>query len=1772
METKYPAGGNRMIRSDSMRGTQASVRRPGSVREGIALISVIAVLVLLMIVATPFLLSMRDSARRGEQFLYSVRVEAEAEALFDQVRGRLVQNIEHIERRRLDMTDAGGTGAATASGSQRPPDDATPTSDSPSELALSPEMLREFNKISGAEHRVWGVEIIDAQSRFDLNTCSFPILSNLLGRAELTSDIESGDDRLEVSDATAFSPTGGAVRIGAEVIKYTGIEGSILVGCKRGHMTEKGNGGAAQHAAGALVIDEAAYQIAMRPFVARPGSRIRYTNVYEARAIADQGVATISPERFDSMRRFVTAWAGSIVGDGWSNPQNVRANVTAGDAGERYIDIKNIRYFGVGTIVKITDGVNSDYGVIVGVRGSNQVAFAGSISHDYLADQARLYGLCRTPINVNTADEETLTLVFSGLKLRGRGQSVGRDTAARLASYLKQYKLEAEPRKGVFRTWEDFVKTVEAAREANVVDQDQAEAVIRNALNANDSTLDFGTVPLCFRSFDVYEARATAVLLDQSGAELGRRELRRTFDVGSARSSLSVLETQADFQEQTRLSRDSKWFASAPKNINAYYDGVNIPPSEYPAYAERGRFPDTDRSPAVGHVQLAAGAYRFAGQGRTDRYVHFDEQDDPEGLDLSKQAFSMGVDGPYSAKDRLAEVVRFVDLPNRGNTEIGLAPFSCSFWYKPGWDQNDNSERIIFDIGLGEFMNRVTLRHDPSRRALVLACADATREKRAAEIRYDYDHTTWMKDQWYHIACTVYGASPELMELFIDGQKQGNATLMTRTIATISPTGAVQRIDVTAGSAADFPATGVLAMNGTEGFELFEYTSRDDNGFNISRRKARSIDGNVSPEPNRTHPSGTEIRLYGYAAPLLTDVRRGGSTLENAMGPYRVFRLHGTDEMVISGTDNSGNAFSARSRGMANLDGYQPVITLTEWDTASVESGILDDLGPQGTVGLAMVVSSVYTVPPLTSVTTTITGSGTNFSGSLVPALGGVNIVAYTVGQTSTGGLSVTINQQGISLPHYDSSQINAASSASNAGRFFLTYDYGIDPNGTHPMAGYGKADNNNTTFPFDGSFTAFIPIALVASGTGGDYLRPADEEQQLGSQNGATFVPGSAFVQVDSEWFKYDSIDTTNLSGRLAFVRDFNMDAIANLFGNAGIITETPATPGQSGGQGGGAGTSSDTEPPVATDLNTSQYNPTSPTAGTQPPIFGTTSVPEQSVPAGYLTVDIARAHDFRGWQDANTQVYQRIANTVPADHSAGAQIIPCFALAPADWDYSDAARSAYPGFNDLITFRDRGGHDEQVRIQWGARINTSSAGLNYQVWAAPAAAMTNVWRWDRPSDVVDLRRYPTQAWTRAIKFPSGEMPDNQLTETIDKIRWGQRFDDAGGTTPAMIDELGFQALEFPADADRPDYVELGEVPAQIYNPQQLPAGSTPTPLSFAGLDATADTISVHRMYWIPSSRSISVRGLGIPTEVFRADGGLVRIGDELIFYSEVDTANGQLIGCQRGVLGTTPQAHPYNALVFPVETFAMSRLQSPADAQAASFALADTTDFPDDGYIRIADQLEIIGYTQLDATNLSGPIARIDPGADDQGSGNNQGNQGEAKRAGGALFRGRFGTTAATYNGGDVVISMPFRYYDRYAERSDDPENSYVQFSWTKRGAIWKRVSWDQQPRKNVEVLALVRFAGGPEWDADKIVRFGQEGAPTTDRHKYLYEIRTPEELNLLNVESDRVEVRMLVRFAQGAYDHTQQIAPDEWKQTPEIRKLTVEFVAPTSVLNQE
>src|SRR5262249_27181396 len=162
--------------------------------------------------------------------------------------------------------------------------------------------------------------------------------------------------------------------------------------------------------------------------------------------------------------------------------------------------------------------------------------------------------------------------------------------------------------------------------------------------------------------------------------------------------------------------------------------------------------------------------------------IHFDEERIPDGKEIKDSAYQLSVASPYAPAKGTLDLVDTATVDGIGaDLELGMKEFSCSFWYRPEWERG-KSDQTIFDYGLdSDHTNRVYLRYEGKRDALILGVKDATREDPVAytgatqhgcEVKYEFEHTTWTAKEWYHIACHVHGCGPGMLQLFVDGEQQ----------------------------------------------------------------------------------------------------------------------------------------------------------------------------------------------------------------------------------------------------------------------------------------------------------------------------------------------------------------------------------------------------------------------------------------------------------------------------------------------------------------------------------------------------------------------------------------------------------------------------------------------------------------------------------------------------------------------------------------------------------------------------------------------------------------------------------------------------------------------------------------------------------------------------------------------------------------------------------------------------------------------------------------
>ncbi len=1803
-----------------------------------ALLAVLAVLLALVLIATPFALQMQSAAKRSLSVLYTEEADQEAQNLFALANLYLLNTATDIERANLEKkADAF----------------ATPDWDTPDEFRIPREVIEAFN-VNSARGRIWDVRVQDEQAKINVNSAPYTLLANLFGDTALAEDVDEGDTRITLEDASFLPEEDGLVRIGTELVRYRRRAGNVLEEVERGVQADRPwNSEPRAWKAGTLAMDPVAFEVATYPVRIREGSFTPFTNPYQVKRIHELGTTAMDPDFFDKNLEYLTTASGREVAGGWCNTQTLRTALPGpeSDTGGDTIRVDDPVYFGPGTLVRITDGTHTDYSVVVR-NNYNSIELGTRVKHEYEIDRARVETLARHPINLNTASDSVLTACLTHLALRVRG-SADEVTETEAKDLIEKY-FRRQPIKSLYH-----LKTIlDEAVNDEVISRHDRNAIYLNALNPQDARLAFSTVPFCFKSYDTFTVKATAVVNSRSGEELARKSVRRVISVNPRRSTVWSVESQSDFESQIIASRDAKWMMTYPYNVGGQFDGVNIPPSRFIAHILRDIWPSDSRAPGVGDVRLMPERLMLA------NVFHYDDSHYADGYYIRDAALS------YSTK------LEQVDLVG----DDGMRPLSVSWWYKPYWGGLGNTQYLL-DCGEETWQNRVAVFYDAPNRELVLRVCDATFEHRATEIRYGIDAGEFEDRTWYHVTANVTGSKPSDLTLLVDGRAVGQATYMTRLTQSISPTGSVSEISVE--DASSFPEEGALLVRGADGEEVFEYSSRSDTAFTVSRRFARlPLSRTGSDEyAGIGHEEGEVVTLLGYASPLVTDLPVGGATLPKDLGEWHAMKVtFGEDVLYIPASGGSSGSGSDRSRpegsgsgsdGTVSPDdgggggaptpspGGAPPPTIPIQDpTPVVPGGGSDGAGGGGASGGSY-------IRGIAKDRTTVTlrmGEGIrpwdeNVSDQEALAAFGEHGFALLVspgpdrnlvpGEVIGGSEIVTYRKSGstITIERYQATkQIMAAEP-----HFVPQHTYGS------PDAKV-NANFGDTTWP--GIATALIPISVEVAGGGGelDYFDVVDDDEL--ADPGVT----RAFAQIGTEWIAYTYPDAGSAQGGalLVFDRPANITAVTNMFGGSSLTFtggqgdgtatppdaggggdgddspptptppddeppnpeppsppppeddggpgggETPPPPdenppppgeddgGPSGGEtppppdpnppppgeddGGPSGGETPTppEPPLPPDEDDGgpgggETPPPSPPGEDEPPPDtggdddGGETPPDAQEPSepaggnegGRVPSDSGSAGDDVPFPE--TEIAARlqhrplgdvtVADTASETHAAGDEVIPAFLI-----------RDGVAGYKDRVTVAVGEDPVEELILQHNFQEKYGEYTLN---WVAATSFVSE--RYERSENelgAIKARTVETRRVTRLLKFPSGELP----TKVADEIRFGTRFD-GGGVSQAFLDELHFRR------SLNDEIYYLGD--GGLLDDDGADAGSG-SGESLPYLEAEEEEVKIHMRPTVGNPDGLPVTGLP-------EDGGVIRVNDEIIAYESLDTATGTLHHVLRGALGTVADRHSFGDRVTEMEGVTVALLDGGIGATASEIPLNRSDDFPrfGGGYVLIDD--EIIGFTRVQNNRLVMPqdLRAAEEAPSDRSSGDEgEGTDGSGRtRQGPGIFRARYGTTAADHPDRSFVFYFPTRYPDRYVERSTDPETSSMIIRKRIDQAFWKRISWDEKIVDHTDVKVLVRFDGTPEWDSENIynvnegrVESGDPDEFRADPKRFLFRIDTPHGENRLNIQADRIEVRIAYQYEAGSFDPYQELPPNSWKDTPWLKALRLEYVAPVTVFYSE
>lgn len=1770
-------------------------------RSGLAMVAVLLTLLALLVLCTPFLMTVRNADKSSAH-------------VADRVAARIA-------------LDSALRHARASLGASHPAIDETPYFDDIDEFTVDNEFPEGFYDPNDPNGVMWDLEVSDISGFVDLNSASPHMLANLIGGGtRLLAKIDEKASSISVASTSGFEPAG-FVWIGDEFVGYTEIEGNSLQGLVRGLAASTNDEGepspcgpqlAHPHALGVPVLDDRVWAIAR--WRALPGDELRLFDAIEQVAEAESftPAENLGFGALETLVRTATVYGGVRAGDVWQRPVRLIGNVAGGQDACRLL-VDDLRWFNAGTTVRITDGQTTEIGLVRDTR-SGAVILMEPLKNEYAAYTAVVQPLSRRPVNINTAPPEVLRALFLNLQLRGRTPRITPTKANQLAAVV----VESRP----FDSFEDFVRRIvlpSAGLEAlpknapvvpaalasqggdpapGFLDQEDAQALYKNALNANDNELAYSTMPFAFTSRDVYQLDLRAAVNAASGVKRVAARRDQVELLIPQRDLLQVWARQEDFDETMRLERRGKGWATGPE-VTTRFDPLygSDPPTRTRAHlgphdsytstdpvSAAAEYTFADRETIDGWAQLAPsrtdeeGVYRQRG-----RILHFDDE-------------SRDLEGRYLPDGTISFPTNTLDW----NGYRGLMkPISFSMWLNPR--SLAEGERF-FDVG-GAFpdSDRISLSIDQG--DLLLSVLDGAGDHpgttlvERGEVRYSLaDEAGMPLDTWIHVEADVRGNRPDQMTLLVDGEHKVETRGLTRLTSGIS----FQATSIPVESTEGFPDLCVLRIgpeliearkNGESSFDARHVSAGADAGW--GGRFARELMVGPDTAPTNTgvgdlekgdYPSETPVQLYGFAARLETNMSPASARLNQALGPFRVGHVTGAD---TGGGISSGPSLSPI---IANVNLIPAPIAIGFGIRASDDLRALQ-IRPAADLNTELEVEDLMAAfnrdGGFAALASTVT---INLNGGEVEEdvdggrLAGVEALHYTGWEIDQGGETATLfidARAGAGLRRL----VGADSRVTGAGSFVIEWVQNV------------RTAGNQIYNDLLVSQTMVFPISIP------------------GAAAFETLSQGSSFAQItrasgnaeQTEWVRYDEVARNQL------VRSDPFALLAAAFAShAGLsaVTGDPFDPNPGGGGGGGGGGPGPGNP----------GNPGGPTEPPGQPLQGEGDElrlvvgPSSAVPA---LVDPARGRtapasspqgSSTGWawssylgvapdvyaldpvSKATWSQFQHrgVLGTYPQEHPAGVTILPVFAVVNA------GRHAGFPGRYDSIMIHTGDPEDPG----FPARVHRGYRPLDYSVYtweSDPTGATWGAGEVDTQADLFgqggfNVRAYyfaleeaspvpvaaglqsgfgnsgggandpswETRELARIVLFPSGERP--RVVNTV-AIGGGFQGSGSGGQVPsATADEVVLGWGDFAARSSNIDAISGGglvlrtsiqaggDILMAVVQGQDPEADEEEIPPDVAA-DANDGSLGAPNGRIEPDGTLLftpmgmrSFAGGQFLTEL-PEDAGLLRIGDEILCYDSRSPGSGTLHipPNGRGLLGTDPGPHVFGEGIFFLEGLRVSILASDIGPEDGILPIADTEGFPQAGTVLIGD--ELVHYTAINGGALWMPRRSTLPGRmDGRGAG---------------LFRGRYGTVPAGHGTGTPVILYPYRYPDRWEIGAEAPELAFLGFSLDQPNAFWHRFFFETEgeAQDGPRIGVLARSDPSLPWDTSP---------EDVEELELFYDGLGGGEGNAIGEQADRMEWRVFVEHRPNSYDALTGLSHG-WKRTPRLKLFGVEFMGPGMTLRR-
>ncbi|MFB3067266.1 MAG: hypothetical protein ACE10D_12225, partial [Planctomycetota bacterium] len=533
---------------------RTSAADPGARQKGVAILTVITALAALIVIAVPFLITMRVAYERSETNRARRAARNQADSIMSFLESYLVRTTERVERT-LRESDANADNNDPECDAQT---EIEPTvADVANALGVRPEDLEDpYGTIVG-----WQVR--DENGKLNINDCSYFALGNLLGLSKLAEELSDGTASVLLEDATGF-PSKGYVLVDRELISYDSRSGNRLLGCRRGLSSDRAEHSKSElHTKGRVVVNYAAWAVCYYPLMPQQVGQDRKRILYHPwRSLDVSLIAELQPRGvqipiltradWERVLPFVTIWSKGPVGEGWGNFQAVTAATglpSKDDQGDQMV-VESTAYYNPGTVVRLQEKAQEnvdektareriaarpkriDHGMVfsAGGGGSGNIRLFGKAHRRFDGNQMQLQYRIRQPVNVNTASREVLVAIFSHLQqLSTPNDSVTVQEAEALADAIRKRAADGEP----LRSMREFEELLRKLKQDNTISEHDRVALFRNGLNPQDQGLYFGTTPICFRTYDVYGLTVNVLLNDRGGKLMAKHRQERVVEIGS---------------------------------------------------------------------------------------------------------------------------------------------------------------------------------------------------------------------------------------------------------------------------------------------------------------------------------------------------------------------------------------------------------------------------------------------------------------------------------------------------------------------------------------------------------------------------------------------------------------------------------------------------------------------------------------------------------------------------------------------------------------------------------------------------------------------------------------------------------------------------------------------------------------------------------------------------------------------------------------------------------------------------------------------------------------------------------------------------------------------------------------------------------------------------------------------------------------------------------------------------------------------------------------